>query len=166
MIASRSVAPIDVVCDASGKISRTRPPGYQAWTAVGSAAGATAGFSAALRGGCNTVALSPSTRSVNRASSDRTGTQSRGSLRRKNSVVTIVSVNSAGRAAIRRKLSSHISEELLGTRSPDVRNVKGAARCRVASGHSQSRTIEADLNKRGRHDRPISGAMLPALWRR
>ena len=40
------------------------------------------------------------------------------------------------------------------------------ARSRVASGHSQSRTIEADLNKRGRYDRPISGAMLPALWRR
>jgi hypothetical protein len=43
---------------------------------------------------------------------------------------------------------------------------RGQARSRVASGHSQSRTIEADLNKRGRYDRPISGAMLPALWRR
>src|SRR6516165_863972 len=38
MIASRSVPPIDVACDASRKISRTLPQGYQAWTAVGSAA--------------------------------------------------------------------------------------------------------------------------------
>jgi hypothetical protein len=61
---------------------------------------------------------------------------------------------------------SHILRSSFERPRPMSVTSRGQARSRVASGHSQSRTIEADLNKRGRYDRPISGAMLPALWRR
>jgi hypothetical protein len=209
MIASRSVPPIDVVCDASRKISRTLPQGYQAWTAVGSAAVRQRAFQRArapdrstnnpavcklqrivMLGPLAKIDLAEARQSVLDGPAELLALNicilfksDFGSWTKANGRRRIERGRAAGPCAEKfcgdksfRKLDrprsdqaqaqSHILRSSFERPRPMSVTSRGQARSRVASGHSQSRTIEADLNKRGRYDRPISGAMLPALWRR
>ena len=205
MIASRSVPPIDVACDASRKISRTLPQGYQAWTAVGSAAVRQRAFQRARAPDRSTnnpavcklqriVMLDPLAK-IDLAEARQSVLDGPAELLALNICILFKSdfgswTKANGRRRIERgrQAAGPCAEKFCGdnsfrkldrprsdqaqTQSHILRSSferprpMSQARSRVASGHSQSRTIEADLNKRGRYDRPISGAMLPALWRR